>query len=80
MAFAVAGGMIPREKTLAFFGSLFTGKEAAFGSPFWSFLACSVCDLYPEELMGVIEKAYQDGLLSPWVIGLDSFERTLGDG
>ena len=80
MAFGVAEGMIPREETLALFGSLLTGREAAPSSPFWSFLACSVCDLYPEELMGVIEKAYQDELISPWVIRLDSFERALRDG
>lgn len=80
MVFAVADGMIPREEVLALFGSLFTGNEAAPDSVFWSFLADSVCDLYPEGMMGVIEKAFEDGLISPWVIGLESFERTLRTG
>jgi len=77
MVFAVADGMIPREEVLALFASLFTGNEADSGSSFWSFLANSVCDLHPEGMMEVIEKAYQDGLISPWVIGIQNFERTL---
>lgn len=80
MVFAVADGMIPREEVLTLFGSLFTGNEADSESSFWSFLANSMCDLYPEGVMEVIEKAYQDGLISPWVIGLESFERTLRAG
>ena len=80
IAYAVADGMTRREEALAFFGSLFAGDEAASDSVFWSFLACSICDLYPEELMGVIEKAYQDGLIASGIIGLDSFKGTLSDG
>lgn len=80
MVFAVADGMILPEEVLALFGSLFTGNEADSDSSFWSFLADSVCDLYPEGMMEVIEKAYQDGLISPWVIGLESFQRTLRAG
>lgn len=77
MVFAVADGITPREDVLALFGSLFTGNEAAPDSTFWSFLASSVCDLYPEELMDVIKEAFQEELISSWVIGLESFERTL---
>ncbi len=80
MVFAVAEGMTPREEVLALFGSLFTGNEAAPDSSFWSFLANSMCDLYPEGMMEVIEKAYQDGLISPWVIRIEDFERTLRAG
>jgi len=77
MVFAVADGMILREEVLALFRSLFTGNEADSDSSFWSFLANSVCDLYPEGMMEVIEKAYRDGLISPWVIGIEDFERAL---
>jgi hypothetical protein len=80
MVFAVADGMVPREEVLTLFSSLFTGNEADSDSSFWSFLANSVCDLYPEEMMEVIEKAYRDGLISPWIIRLESFERTLKTG
>ena len=77
MVFAVADGMTPREEVLALFGSLFTGNEAAPDSAFWSLLASSVCDLYPEELMEVIKEAFREGLISSWVIGIPSFECTL---
>lgn len=77
MVFAVAEGITPREDVLALFGSLFTGNEAAPDSAFWSLLASSVCDLYPEKLMEVIKEAFREGLISSWVIGLESFERTL---
>lgn len=77
LVFAVTDGMIPREEVLAFFGSLFTGNEAAPDSHFWSLLASCVCDLYPEELMSVIEKAYQDELIWPGFIGYESFRNTL---
>lgn len=80
MVFAVVDGMIPREDVLALFGSLFTGNEADSDSSFWSFLANSVCDLCPEEMMEVIEKAYQDELISPWFIRIEDFERTLKAG
>lgn len=77
MVFAVADGMTPREEVLALFGSLFTGNEAAPDSEFWSLLANSVCDLYPDELMEVIKEAFREGLISSWFIGIPSFERTL---
>jgi len=80
MVFAVADGMISHEDVLAFFGSLFTGNEADSDPSFWSFLANSVCDLYPEGMMEVIEKAFRDGLISPRVIGIEDFERTLRAG
>lgn len=80
MVFAVVDGMVPREEVLTLFGSLFTGNEAPPDSSFWSLLANSMCDLYPEEMMDVIEKVYQDGLISPWVISIEDFERTLRAG
>ena len=80
MVFAVVDGMIPREDVLALFGSLFTGNEASLDSSFWSLLANSMCDLCPEEMIGVVEKAYQDELISPWFIGIEDFERTLQAG
>ena len=80
MVFAVAKGMEPRETVLALFSSLFTGNEADCDSPFWSFLASAVCDLYPEGMMEIIRQAYQDKLISPGIIGPESFQRTLAEG
>jgi hypothetical protein len=80
LVYAAVEGMVPREEILTLFGSLFMGDEAASDSGFWSFVASSVCDLYPEELMPVIKKAFADRLISTWFIGPESFERTLAQG
>jgi hypothetical protein len=77
LTYAVAEGVVPREDMIALFGSLFTGTEADDESDFWSFLAISVWDLYPAELMDVIEDAYDRGLILEEIIGLDSFEEAL---
>lgn len=80
ITFAVAEGIVARKGVLDFFGSLFTGDEADPSSHFWDALASDVCDLYPEELMDTIKKAYQDGLISPGYISYDHFEKALQDG
>jgi hypothetical protein len=80
MVYAVVDGMVSREEVLEFFGSLFTGNEAEPDSDFWSFAAGCIRDLYPEELMPVIEKAYQDEMIDPWFIAPRDFEKALERG
>lgn len=80
MVYAAVDGMAAREEVLEFFSSLFTGTEAEEDSAFWGLLANCVCDLYPEELMPVIEKAYQDDLIDTQCIGLGDFEDALQYG
>lgn len=80
MAYCVADDFTLREEVVALFGTLFTGKEAQEGSDFWGLLANTICDIYPEENMPVIEQAYEDGLISPDMIGFDSFEQVLKEG
>jgi hypothetical protein len=80
LAYAVVEGVVSREEIMALFGSLFTGDEADSGSYFWSFVASSVCNLYPEELMPIIKKAFADGLIFDGFIGPESFERALRQG
>jgi hypothetical protein len=80
LVYAAVEGTVPREEVLALFGSLFTGNEADSDSDFWAFVASSVCDLYPEELMEVIRKALEDGLISSWIIDDAFFEETLRRG
>jgi hypothetical protein len=80
LAYAVVEGIVSREEIMALFGSLFTGDEADSDSYFWSFVASSVCNLYPEELMPVIKKAFADGLIFDGFIGPESFERALRQG
>ena len=80
LVYATVEGVVPRQEILALFGSLFTGNEAASDSGFWDLVAGSAYDLYPEELMPVIEKAYAYGLITGDVVGLESFERVLKRG
>jgi hypothetical protein len=77
---AVAEGVVPREDVIALFGSLFTGTEADPDTEFWSWVAVAIYDLYPQELMDVIEDAFDRGLISEDIIDLDDFERTLAAG
>lgn len=80
MAYAAVEDVTPREDVLAFFGSLFAGNETDFDSDFWGLLANLVCDLYPEELMDTIKKAYEEGLIFPGIIRYKEFEDALRDG
>lgn len=54
--------------------------EADPESDFWGLLACAVCDLYPVEIMDVIENAYEEGLIPPGIIGYESFKKAIADG
>ena len=77
MAYAVIADIATREEVLAFYGSLFSGQEADNDSDLWGLLACLVYELYPEELMDTITRAYEDGLIHPGMISYQSFERAL---
>jgi hypothetical protein len=59
---------------------LFNPDETDEYSDFWGLLANFVCDLYPEEMMDTIEKAYEEDLINPGVISYEAFETALEDG
>jgi hypothetical protein len=80
MVLGVLDGVLDRDETLAFFSSLFTGEETDYPSDFWNIIARCVYDLYPEELMDTIKKAYSDELIHPFVIGIQDFELALEQG
>lgn len=80
LVYAMADGIINREEALEFFGSLFKGDEAEEGSDFWNGLASAMADIYPEEMMPVIWKAYEDNLISPGYISQEDFAITLNLG
>ena len=80
MVYAVLSGIATRDEILEFFGTLFTGQEADDDSAFWDGLAYSVYQLYPEELMDIIDKAYRDGLISSMMIDFEEFERAIAVG
>lgn len=77
LAYAVIEGYVSREEVVTFFGTLFTGEETDEVSDFWGLLANIVCDLYPEEIMETIKKAYDDELIMPGMIPYSEFENAL---
>jgi len=79
MAYAVAEGIASRDEVITFFGTLFTGNEADTDSDFWSLLAGFVYDLYPEELMDTITKAFDENLIFSGMIGYEDFKEALAD-
>jgi hypothetical protein len=80
LCLAVAAGMADRTEIMEFLKGLLTGEEDVPDSYFWAGIANSLCDLYPDEVMDVVRKAYEDGLIFPGAITLDDFERTLALG
>ncbi|UCE08456.1 MAG: DUF1186 domain-containing protein [bacterium] len=80
MAYAVVEKIVSREEVISFFGTLFTGDETDEFSDFWSLLANLVCDLYPEEIMDTIKKAYDDDLIASGMIRYEDFKKALEDG
>lgn len=80
LAYAVVEGHVSRDVVVEFFGGLFTGNEADEISDFWGLLATIVCNLCPEEIMGVIRQAYADELIMPGMIRYRDFEMALDLG
>ena len=78
--YAVVDGTISHENALSFYGELFNGDEASTDSCFHDALACCVCDLYPEGLMPVIKKAYEDGIIDTRYIAFEEFGEALAEG
>jgi hypothetical protein len=78
LTYAVVSGMTPREEALDFLGSLFTGQEDDNpASLIWTFAADAICDLYPQELMPVVEQAFAANRIDEIFFDLDYFKETL---
>lgn len=80
MAYAAVDDMDLRAEVVSLFGTLFTGEEPFEDPDFWGMMASIVCELYPEEIMPVIEKAYAEDLISQFFIRYQDFEETLNAG
>ncbi|MBN1997346.1 DUF1186 domain-containing protein [candidate division KSB1 bacterium] len=81
LVYAVADGIVTREEILDFTSSLFKGDETNLPSNFWSFVACDICDLCPDDrAYEVIISAYADGLIEDGVVGLEEFEESIKKG
>lgn len=80
LSYALVEGYIPREEILSFYRELFSGKEASPGSVFHDILATCIYDIYPEELMETIKKAYDEELIFSSYIGYEEFTEVLQIG
>ena len=78
LVYAVVAGQLLREEALTFFSTLFTGDEAEPLSPFWGAIADNILDLYPQELMPILEDAAARGLLDGGYVVEADFDRALG--
>jgi len=80
MVYGVVEGYITRDAVLEVIGSQFTGDEADEISDFWGLIACFAVDLYPEEIMETIGRAFEDGLIASDMVGRGNFEEALAAG
>ncbi|MFM7887797.1 MAG: DUF1186 domain-containing protein [Pseudanabaena sp.] len=80
ITYAAIEGLITREDALSFLGGLLTKGNAPEGSPFYDQLACSICDLYPEEVMDQVQNAYEQELIDRVFVGIEDFQAALKDG
>jgi uncharacterized protein YecA (UPF0149 family) len=75
-----AEGIKSREEILSYFAELFRDKLTDKNENVWSELVAYSTDLYAPELLGEIEKAYEQRLIDPTFIGLDDVRRDLAKG
>ncbi len=76
----VATGQKAREEIVDYFARLFRGKLVRQWSHVWDSLVSRSTDLYPAELLGDIEQAYEEDLVDPGFIGFDDIQRELAMG
>ena len=76
----VAVGQKSRDEIVNYFAGLFRGKLTRRWSHVWDALVGSSSDLYPEELLDDIERAYDEGLVDENYIRFDGVKRDLAKG
>jgi hypothetical protein len=73
-------GQLERAYIIGYLQELFLIKAERKPSYIWSAMVNTACDLYPEELIEEIQRAYGEGLVNPGDIGFDDVKRTLAKG
>jgi len=79
MVSLVATGQRTREEVMAYFRQLFHKLERKPGVQ-WDSLANACTDLWPQEAIEELDRAYQDGLVDPRCIGWEEIESALALG
>lgn len=80
LTYAVARGVADREGVIAFLTGHLTGTEAEADSFYWSNIVGTISELHPEEAMVAIRRAFEEGLVDPWYVDLESIESDLARG
>jgi hypothetical protein len=75
-----AAGDKSRDEIVSYFAGLFRGGLEREWSHVWDSLVSSSSDLYPEELLSDIERAYGEELVDPAFIGLDDVKSDMALG
>jgi hypothetical protein len=75
LTYAVSRGAVSREEVVDFLSGLFTGTEAEEDTDFWCSVANALTDLHPGEVLEIIRKAYNDGLIYDGYIRLEEIEK-----
>lgn len=76
----VVWGEVERATVIEYFRGLFDGKLERDAPFIWGILVNACCDLYPEELLPEIERAYADGLVDTFVIDMAGVRRVMSEG
>jgi hypothetical protein len=76
----VAREELERASVVAYFRSLFNGKLEREADLLWGSLVGACCDLYPEELLPDIERAFEEDLVDTLFVGRDRVERAMSEG
>ena len=76
----VAIGAKPREEIICYFKELFNGKLEREFSHIWNALIIRSTLLYPEEVYEEIKLAYEDQLVGPIFVDLQTIEETIRGG
>jgi len=76
LSYTLIEGYITREEILSFYRELFSEEDSP-SSVFHDILATCIYDIYPEELMETIEKAYDEEVISPGYISYEDFTKIL---
>jgi hypothetical protein len=76
----VAAGQKSRDEIVGYFAGLFRGKLVRKWSHVWDTLVSYSSELYPEELLDDIKRAYEADLVDPAYIGFDDVKRELAMG
>ncbi|NCA72054.1 MAG: DUF1186 domain-containing protein, partial [Sphingobacteriia bacterium] len=76
----VARRELERESVVAYFRSLFNGTLEREADVLWTSLVVVCCNLYPEELLPDIERAFDAGLVDTSFVGRDDVARVMSEG